>query len=1098
MPTEFRGLSISAPINRIKAGFCALAVNVRAYLKGGFALRNKLSEPIYTLAAVVRSIQRMNNGASFTIFSVDAAGDLYNGGTSIASGLSGNPVSLVPFQPNQSTTAVMYLGDSAASGVTVTGSFTCAGMIKAFANGTTRKMGIKEPQVAPIVGINTVNVTEWLTLPANTPPWTNINGVNANFNYSGTDTQPPYPATISTPVEGSTVALTVTGTATVNGSPHAPGDSGSTSANYPGNFIAAAEIVVFAFTDGNGNIVAQASAGGSPPVVGNVGASATLTVPVGAVQLQIGINSQGGTFLANSGSYLVEAVVSTSSITQVSSIVGLITAYVWGDSPHTGPVGAYIWKNPADSGTGIAKTIGSVSASATNNSLIFDSSPEDGTVPVLWTTLDSSGGSIGSINLFSPALESEGYQDFNASIIGSIFVPQGGTYAIQLQYKDQIMFGVGGGATSTGGTVYGYSGQTETVVSALPLLFVSTPDGSGGNHTTTVNVTFPALGIYPIELDWDYWFHSGRVLIMEMDPTPGAGVAVIPPLPQGVRTNVQYWGKYRAAETGAQSNPGPPSPNQQTPVLANTILQPWSNDPQVTKWDAYRQDDGLPNPTYVATGPNDGLGGTINGVIYNTAVEDTLSDLAAATNPEMNTDDFEPFPSVGQPLSGVVTIVAGVITWKSGDKFPLNMLAGTLMLIGFPTQNAYSLVARPISDTQIVIPDVPDTIGDAAGDGVPYNIAQPVLAQTPVPYLWGPTDNIPFMCGCTGLDGVVRWCKGNNLDSAPDTNQQNLTDPSEIIVNGAMSSGYAIVFSIKRAWVMVPNFFNALATSTGTSGSTWSFRSTGISRGLYYPRCLAVEGSGKTFFSVDDGIHFSDNGQGSQSITDQDLYPLFPHEGSTPTAVTRNGVTIYPPDPTHPLLHQFSIQGPYLYWDYFGTDATFHTLVFDIGAMAWVLDSTNPPATIHATNQGPTSQGVLVGCADNTIRQFASTGMEAVVGTVITPAIGGRGWQHTFQLSCEYSSQSTVTISFIAADFGNGSYAPNLVTLPSTSGNPTRATINLSANKWKWLQAQVQSQDPAMQMYLDGFIGSVMEWGSNGEYRLVQFFEPSGGGGSEA
>ena len=118
-----------------------------------------------------------------------------------------------------------------------------------------------------------------------------------------------------------------------------PAIAGPSTAGYPGDFIVSPLIVVFAFTDANGNIIAQATGIGAPPVVGNVGASATLTVPYGAAQLQIGIDSQGGNFNpANSGSFVVEAVVSTSAITQVSSIVGLINAAIWGDSPHSGPV----------------------------------------------------------------------------------------------------------------------------------------------------------------------------------------------------------------------------------------------------------------------------------------------------------------------------------------------------------------------------------------------------------------------------------------------------------------------------------------------------------------------------------------------------------------------------------------------------------------------------------------------------------------------------------------------------------------------------------------------------------------------------------------
>jgi hypothetical protein len=1108
MAIDFHGLDITHPQNRLRAGFAAVCVNIRAYLKGGFALRNPLSNALFTLSAAVRSIARMNDTtpsgpvSGYTVISADASGKLYNNGTSVVTGLSTNPVSLVPFRPNQSVQVWMYAGDSAGQDgtlpVTVSGGFACAGMVKVRSDGLARKTGIKEPQVAPTVGINTTTVTQWLTLPANTPPWTNIAGANATHNYTGTDTQPPYPTIIDTPVAGSTVTLTLTGTATINGSSHAPGDAGPSTAGFPGAFITTPAIVVFAFTDANGNIIAQSTLGGAPPVVGNVGASAVLIVPAGAAQLQIGIDSQGGTFAANSGSFLIQAVVSTSAITQVASIVGLVNAYIWGDSPHSGPVGSYIWKNPNDSGTGIAKTIGTAQVQSSNNSLIFDSAPEDKTVPVLWSTLDSTGATVGSIDLFAPALESEGYSDWNACILGSLFVPQGGTYAIKIQNKDEVMFGIGGGATSTGGAVYGTNGQSITVANGYPLLWVGNTEGEGA--TITINVTFPAMGIYPFEFDWDYWYHTGRSLIVQMAPTPGGAAGTIPPLPQGVRFNVVYWGKYRASETGAQSNPSPPSQSEMTPVLANTIALAWSPDPQVDKVDYYRQDIGLPNPTYVATGPNDGLGGTINGVVFNTAIEDTLSDVGAAENQIMAEDDFEPFPSIDTPKSGKVTIVDGVVNWKSGDKFNVRWLPGTIMLIGSPTQMAYSLIARPISTTQIVIPDVPDTIGDAAGDGVPYNIAQPILAAQPLPYLFGPTDNIPFTCGVGDplRPGTIYWCKGNNLDSAPDTNQQDLTDPSEALVNGAMSGGLAVVFSIKRGWIMVPNFFNAQATATGTAGSTWSFRSTSISRGLFIPRCLAVEGSGKIFFRVDDGWHISLSGQGSESITDGTLYPLFSHEGSTPTAIVRNGVTIYPPDDTKPQLQQANIQGPYLYWDYQGIDGLPHTLTFDIGAMAWILDTTTPAATTHATNQGQSVQGVFVGCADNTIRQFVTSGTEAVTGTVLTPAIGGVGFNHLFEITAEYASQATVTLSFVAADTGNGSYGPSALTLPSTGGKMIKYTTKVSANKWRLLQFQFQSTDPTMNIYLDGFIAATKNWGSQGAYRPVQPFAPSGGGGGEA
>ena len=87
------------------------------YLVGGFALRNPLSNAIYTLLAIVQSIQRMNDStpqgpvSGYTIISKDAAGNVWNGATKVATGLSVNPVSLQPFQPNQSVQPWMYVGD---------------------------------------------------------------------------------------------------------------------------------------------------------------------------------------------------------------------------------------------------------------------------------------------------------------------------------------------------------------------------------------------------------------------------------------------------------------------------------------------------------------------------------------------------------------------------------------------------------------------------------------------------------------------------------------------------------------------------------------------------------------------------------------------------------------------------------------------------------------------------------------------------------------------------------------------------------------------------------------------------------------------------
>jgi len=519
-----------------------------------------------------------------------------------------------------------------------------------------------------------------------------------------------------------------------------------------------------------------------------------------------------------------------------------------------------------------------------------------------------------------------------------------------------------------------------------------------------------------------------------------------------------------------------------------------SLDPQVDKIDIYRQGGGLANPTYVGTIPNAAI-----------AFNDTLSDLAVATNPLLEFDNYEPFPSIDLPRSGTLNASAQVLTWASGDQFNLRWLPGTILLLGSPSQIAYTAVRRPSSPTSWdftnndpTVPIIPD------GTGLAWNIAEPDLAAQPLPYLSGPTDNINFVFGVGDSlrPGTLYWCKGSNLDAAPDTNQMEVTDPSEVLVNGAMSGGLGVQFSIKRAWIILPNFFNAFATVTGTQGSTWTLQATGITRGLFIPRCLCVAGGGMIFFRVDDGVHMSRAGAASISITDDELYPLFPHEspgtGATaPQPVTRNGITIYPPDDSKPESQKFSVVNNWMYYDYVGTDGNPHTLVLNTISQGWVWDMYDHPATAHASNEGESKQGVLVGCADGSVRMMAPNGAETVNGTVLTPAIGGHGWMFAYECTVEYAASTSVLLTFIAADVNNGSYAPDAVTLPSTGGQITKYTFKVSQNKFRLMWMQFASTDITMQVFLEGFIVQAKAWGSTKTFEPIAPFKASGGHGAQ-
>jgi hypothetical protein len=1117
-------------------------------------------------------------------------------------------------------------------------------MAKVRSDSLTFKSGIKEPQLAPVVSTTDTGLTTTGTLLATAIPWTNYSSANSSFGYDETEgfpnVIPPVDGTIWYNVNcknASTItinSLVPSGTVVINGAnittqaqlvATSSGRVGSGAPGYPGQFLqtlgapthpSVASYVVGAFIDASGNVITTTEYGWVAPlyipIVVDVGVSigTPITVPNNAVSFQIGINSVGNTFTQgtppNSGSITISTTVTTSALPIVTAIMGSLTAYYWGDSPSNAD-GAYIWKNPDDSGgSGPTRSTSDAVGSTTGNSFIFDCSFGSAAVPPLaagipglpgigngnvqmqWTTLSPESVAIGSNAVYAAPITNyypnptPPFGNFNFCLTGNIYFPSGGPgvyYTLVLTNHDSVIWGIGGGVTLVPGSVVtsgvdegtaaiSQYGQTITVVGGYPLLpRQNTTHGDDNSYAkTTLQVNPPAAGIYPIEIDYDYWYRAGRILLLMASPTAGGTPTIIPPLPSNIRQQVQYRYTYRSTATGATSNPSPESTAESVPVTANTVTSLWSNDPQVDVVDYYRLDSTTTSFTYVATGPNDNDGNPFTTPGTNTPISDSLLDTELG-NQLLNYDNFEPFPSIDLPQKGICDVSGGVITWVSGGAiggtatgFNPRWLAGTTILIGSPTSLAYVFIARPtpagfqnsytyplnfiILDTaghyqlvtvsgisqatgtpsfndsggtttsggatftdkgffmptgfvtQVTIPGVPD------GSNLAYQIPEPTLANQPLPYLWGPTDNVNFAYGVGDplRPGTLYWSAGSNLDAAPDTNQIEVTDPGEPLVNGAISGGLGVLFSIKRAWLILPNFFNALATVTGVEGSTWSLQESGITRGLYMPRCVCVEGGGNIFFRVNDGIHISPRGGSSISITDQDLYPLFSHENadsgaSVPQPVTRNGVTIYPPDDSQPQMQKFSIQGPYLYYDYIGLgDGYPHTLVFDINARGWVWDLYNPAATIHASNDGQSVQGVLVGCQDGTIRQLASAGTETITGVVATPAFGGRGYVHVGQMVCEYSSTSTVTLSFYVADEGNNSYAPQTFTLPSTSGQLTKYFFRPSAAKWKLLVAQFSSSVPFV-MNFAGAIAYIRPWGSSAEYTPVPIFSGAGGEG---
>lgn len=398
--------------------------------------------------------------------------------------------------------------------------------------------------------------------------------------------------------------------------------------------------------------------------------------------------------------------------------------------------------------------------------------------------------------------------------------------------------------------------------------------------------------------------------------------------------------------TGCISNPGPAirTVNALSPSSAPGAATPPSNivvtipqahpDPQVRWLDVYRFGGSLPVFLYV---------GTIDNIAGSTLV-DSNNDLAIASNQQMDTDNNQPFFTVDQPLFGQCTISAagtglgGTITITSGDQLkPWNIddtpyyLAGNQISVN---GTLFTFYRSPDSTTSVEVLEDPP----AGLTGGTWVVNDPEMAHQPLPCAWGPygygeSGAFIFACGDPLRPGALYWTKGNNPESHQPQGVLDVTSSSEQLVNGDMYNGQSIVFSNKRMFQVFPTF-----------GSVSDFIAIEVpnSKGLFakWGKCVTPWGIA---FVGQDGIYLTSGGA-PVSLTDQDLYPLFPHEGDTfqgqstfPTPDGMLNTTFSAPDFSNADLMQLKFGGGFLKFFYPAMDGNNYVLVGEFDAAGnWI------------------------------------------------------------------------------------------------------------------------------------------------------------------
>jgi hypothetical protein len=401
-----------------------------------------------------------------------------------------------------------------------------------------------------------------------------------------------------------------------------------------------------------------------------------------------------------------------------------------------------------------------------------------------------------------------------------------------------------------------------------------------------------------------------------------------------------YAARYRSKATGATSRPGPMSRGGVLPRRQRIELTcPVSPDPQVDTIDYFRIGATLTKGAYLGSTPN-----------TTAPFLDDFPDQALDKTLLPDYTDFQPWPLGDVPRVATVQVVGTAVRRLSGDAFNPAWAPGSVVLVNGITTQLYK---QPASADFL---EVVDSMRPVASTTV--ELPSPTVMGTWLPTLWGPFEGYYFAVGDPVNPGELQWTVAHNPDLTRETHSLSVTSPSTPLLNGFVWDNAAFVWSSEDLYRILPDFGrpNLFTTNVLPCG-----------RGLWtrWAWCLTPQGP---VFLAKDGIYLTNAGAPAVSLTDKDLYALFPHQGQPGRTV--NGVP--PPDMTHRTGLRLGYADGYVYFDYqaagTGND---RTLVYDLKADRWFLDRYPDAALVHVGEPGTGVHDVLIGHTDGVIAHYA-------------------------------------------------------------------------------------------------------------------------------
>ncbi len=418
-----------------------------------------------------------------------------------------------------------------------------------------------------------------------------------------------------------------------------------------------------------------------------------------------------------------------------------------------------------------------------------------------------------------------------------------------------------------------------TIPFSQAIFYGSTPSLA---NISAISITFQQTDPTAVQnVGFDWWYIFG---------TYG------PDVPPNSPVGLSYESRNRDSTTGVASVPGPPARHQVFPQREQILIKPdTSTATEVDSLDIFRLGNTLSDFTYVGT--------VVNNTGSPNTYSDSLPDSQIDGNPIADVTLLQPWPTLELPWSGVVNVVGTNVTWVSGTQFNTKLVNGTVILLN---GTAYQVYGQPSSATRLQIFNSGGVQTNAT-----FAVASPLIAASPLPFAFGPLEGplapVGFGLGNLISPGTLYYTNTANLDAASDKNTIEVAGPSEPLVSGGVWNGFVFVGSRENLYVAQYSFLQTLGVPGQT---TFQFKRVPSPSGMW-SRWACCAGQDGLYYLGRDGIYRATE-SGAVSVTDERLYPLFPHDGQAAKAT--NGML--PVDMTQLSALRLSAADQDIYFDY--------------------------------------------------------------------------------------------------------------------------------------------------------------------------------------